>query len=165
VRRGFPAAEDDMKTKAFLLRFTLFSVALMMAASVARNEDTRNRDGNWWRNQTRVARLSYMTGFFDGVQLGNNFSYFAYAKEYEASDPDALVAMQKTTESFDKYSTEYLNNVTNEQVADGLDKFYSDYRNRSIALKNGVWIVLNAIAGKPESEIEHISENFRKYPQ
>jgi hypothetical protein len=50
-----------------------------------------------------------------------------------------------------------MTNITNGQVVEGVDKFYSDFRNRRIRVKNAVWIVLNQIAGRPNVDdmIQH----------
>ena len=34
------------------------------------------RDGNWWRTTNLDMKKSYMVGFFDGLVLGRNFSYW-----------------------------------------------------------------------------------------
>ena len=56
----------------------------------------------------------------------------------------------------------YIQNVTNVQLSEGLSKFYEDYRNRQIMVINAVWLVLNAIGGKPDNDMESLIENFRK---
>jgi len=55
-----------------------------------------------------------------------------------------------------------LNSVTNGQLAAGLDKFYADYRQSKHQAQNGVWLVLNSIAGKSDTEMEKMAENYRK---
>jgi len=65
-------------------------------------------------------------------------------------------------QSYKTMSGKYLNNVTNNQIADGLDSFYEDFRNHSIVVSKGVWIVLNMISGKPDAEIQKMIETFRK---
>jgi hypothetical protein len=52
--------------------------------------------------------------------------------------------------------------VTNAQIADGLDQFYSDYRNRSIVVSSGVWLVLNSINGTPKDQLDNMIEGFRQ---
>lgn len=45
--------------------------------------------------------------------------------------------LPKTDKSFDDYNNKYFTNVTNFQIVDGLDEFYSDYRYRRIILHGG----------------------------
>jgi hypothetical protein len=148
--------------KTFAQRLFLISIVLMLTASIARNQVSTTRDGNWWIEESQPAKLTYITGFFDGMDLGNDFSYWGYVDEYKAKDHDAAIAMAKTTASFDEFSSKYLTNVTNGQLVSGLDKFYADYRNRRIKTQKGVWLVLNSIAGKSDTDMEKLIENYRK---
>ena len=70
--------------------------------------------------------------------------------------------LEKVKQSYYHYFFEYLNNVTNSQVVDGLDILYEDYRNRKIMVSNAVWIVLNEIAGKSSDEMDEMIRNYRK---
>jgi hypothetical protein len=117
-------------------------------------QDNTRRDGNWWREQTPSGKITYMTGFFDGMGLGHNFAYW--------NNVNDKVCAPKIVGSYDFYSDKFLKEVTNIQLADGLDEFYKDYRNRSIRISDGVWLVLNSIAGTPQAELDKRIENFRK---
>jgi hypothetical protein len=148
--------------KLHLGRSVLFAIVLLLTATIARDQVSTTRDGNWWIEQDQSEKLSYMTGFFDGIELGKNFSYWGYMDEMKAKKPDAVSAMAKTVASFDEYSEKYLSTVTTGQVAEGLDKLYVDYRNRSIRVSSGVWLVLNSISGKSDAEMQKLTESFRK---
>ena len=58
----------------------------------------------------------------------------------------------------------YFKNVTFEQLIDGLDHFFSDYRNRSIDVNGGILVVLRKIRGDSESEINKMINALRKLP-
>lgn len=133
---------------------SLWLVALLSILSFPLLAQSTRRDGNWWLEQTQYAKAAYVVGFFDGTHLGAEFSFWKFK-----DDPSAIA---KTTESFEFYGDKFLKGVTNEQLADGLDAFYKDYRNRKIRLHNGVWLTLNAIAGTPQADLEKMVENFRK---
>ncbi len=90
----------------------------------------------------------YMTGFFDGTVLGHEFSFWDFTNTKEKG-----ACVTDTIESFKTYWQKYGQNVTNIQIADGLNTFYSDYRNRSILIHDAVWLVLNSIAGTPQEQI------------
>jgi len=47
----------------------------------------------------------------------------------------------------------YFRRVTSGQVGSGLDHFYQDFRNRSIALQNAVDIVVRQIAGEDTEQL------------
>lgn len=53
-------------------------------------------------------------------------------------------------------------NVSNGQIVNGLDQFFSDYRDRRIRVHNAVWLVTNGIADTPEAELQQMIESWRK---
>ena len=77
--------------------------------------------------------------------------------------PTPSRTVEKVLDSFHAINKRFMDQLTNRQVADGLDKLYEDYRNRSILISDGVWLVPNAISGKSDKEMEVLIENFRKY--
>ncbi|MGA8216716.1 MAG: hypothetical protein WB799_24235 [Candidatus Sulfotelmatobacter sp.] len=140
--------------KSLWLTALLFALSLPLYA-----QQSTRRDGNWWLEQTPLLKASYITGFFDGTDLGSKFSY------WECHDEDvskACLVNSKARESYEFYGNKYTKDVTNIQLADGLDVFYKDYRNRKIRVSDGVWLTLNAIAGRPQADLDKMVQNFRK---
>ncbi len=103
----------------------------------------------------------YLTGLFDGTDLGNRLSYWSFVEKGEKEKTETATAV---IDSYGRMSAKYLKAVTAGQLCDGLTAFYEDYRNRSIVAPNAAWIVLNTIAGKSGKEIESMTESFRKFP-
>jgi hypothetical protein len=132
-------------------------IALLFALSLPLYAQNSRRDGNWWLEQTPLLKASYVVGFFDGTDLGYQFSYWKCLGE---NDSACLV---KVKGSYEFYRNKYTKDITNTQLSDGLDVFYKDYRNRKIRIHDGVWITLNAIAGTPQAELDKMVEGFRKY--
>lgn len=132
----------------------VFSIILLNAG--ASHEQTENRrDGNWWLAQSELGKSYYVTGFFDGMTLGNQFSYWGIS---DKDDP----ARAKAVASYSEFGDKYLKHVTSGQMVDGLDKLYSDYKNRRIMVWGAVWLVANGIAGKSEAELQGMIESWRK---
>lgn len=154
ARFAYPQYHLRMKTtlKACVTLLTLLFCSLNLHAS-----DTRNRDGNLWRTLTAEQKLTYIAAFWDGMELGHEFDLFDLVnrKEKAACAADA-------DKSFNTYTDKYAKNVTTVQIVDGLNTFYADYRNRSIPIHGGVWIVLNSIAGTPQETLDKMTEVFRK---
>jgi hypothetical protein len=71
---------------------------------------------------------------------------------------------ERAIASYEQFTKKYLEHLTSGQVSDGLDKFYEDYRNRTILINWGIWIVLKAIAGDPQAEIDALIDNL-KHPR
>ena len=132
--------------KAFL------ALVLTLVALPALAQNNR-RDGNWWNEQPQSLRATYILGLFDGTDVGFDFSVWEGKSEEWT---------QKAQHSWEKYTSTYLNNVTAGQLSDGLTALYKDFRNRSIPIRYGVWIVLNQISGTSTEQVEQLLENFRK---
>jgi len=148
-----------LNIKAGILQTVVLICSLLLLPTPARNQNSDRRDGNWWRGQSEYARTVYVTGFFDGILLGNSFSYWGFVHDGKTDNQSAFSAVN---ESFEQYYGRYLRDVTNAQLADGLTTFYSDYRNRRILISNAIWLVLNEISGKSEDEMKKMIENWRK---
>lgn len=137
---------------------SILALALMFAAvSTVLAQDANRRDGNWWRDQTRLSQANYITGFFDGMELGHRFSIWKNVNDKKAGD-----AVYRASISYEEYSRRFLGAVTAGQLVDGLNDFYADYRNRSIRVHDGVWLVVNQIAGTPKEQVDSMVENWRK---
>ena len=131
----------------------IFLLGILPALSVA--EENR-RDGNWWRDQDKLTRSGYITGFLDGMGLGSNFSFWNFAKDTKMN-----ACMEKVLESYADYHSKYFEKVTNGQLVDGLDSFYANGQNRRILLTDAVWLVVNVIAGTPQDKIDSMLKTWR----
>jgi hypothetical protein len=136
------------------------SAFFLLAISMSVFGGDFSTDGNWWLSLPKNVRAVYVAGFFDGKELGHNFSTWKYLSPNASKAEQASV--NKARQSYSEYSQKYSHNITFDQLVDGLDSFYSDYRNRRIQLSGGVWLVLNAVAGTPEDELNKMIENWRK---
>jgi hypothetical protein len=141
-----------------MMRRRIDLVVLLLATCIP-GVAAERRDGNWWRGLTTSERFMYVTGFFDGMDLGNNFSYWGIKNKDGVID---LPVARRAMSSYDEYSAKFFKEVTNSQVGDGLSAFYEDYRNRTIRVSDAVWLVVNSIAGKSDEEMKPLIENFRK---
>jgi hypothetical protein len=139
------------------IRLLAMTLALCLTAPLSRNQEYDRRDGNWWKQLDAVSRANYVAGILDGMELGNKFSVWGI----DQSDANCKDAAKLVASSYSDYRSKYLSNVTNIQILDGLDAFYSDARNRGILVNGAVWLVLNQIAGKPQAEMQALVEKWR----
>jgi hypothetical protein len=116
------------------------------------------RDGNWWIRLAKADKAWYVIGFFDGMELGFRFSYWGIKDEKKIGTAFDVGI------SYSNYLKKYLSNVTSGQLVDGLDSFYSDFRNRRISMHGAVWLVVNSIVGTPKEELDKMIEGWRKDP-
>ena len=68
--------------------------------------------------------------------------------------------MSDAVASYTLMKSKYIVHVSSGQLVDGLDAFYADFQNRNILISNGVWIVVNQIAGSPN--VNDMIINFRR---
>jgi hypothetical protein len=149
------ASRLSSKIRIMRLLFVLLSALLLVPSASA--ADQASRDGNWWNSQTELFKDVYVVGFFDGLLLGKNFSYWTGVK-----DGTKEVWVDKAAESWHTYYQRYITRTTSRQIADGLNALYTDFKNRSIPVEDGVWVVLRQIAGDPSAEIDQLIQNYRK---
>src|SRR5438128_4084001 len=105
----------------------LLIICMSVLLSYSASASAERRDGNWWRSLSQRYKYDYALGFLDGIKLGAKFSYWG---TFEKDNKDRCTA--EAIASYREYQDKYLLNISNDQVVDGLDEFYSDYRNRRI---------------------------------
>ena len=147
--------EDMGKIERLLIVIVVASLGTFVYSGPLIASD--QRDGNWWRQQQYETKLTYIVGFFDGMELGKNFSYWNFT-----NDADKKECHEAVSNSYKEYTRKYFQNVSNDQLVDGLNRFYEDFRNRRILLHNAVWLIVNEISGTPEIKMKHMIENWRK---
>ena len=74
--------------KSFWLTALLFALSFSLYAQ-------DRRDGTWWLEQSHSYKFTYLVGFFDGMNLGEKFSYGKYTDDKGCVD--------KVMGSFDFY--------------------------------------------------------------
>jgi hypothetical protein len=115
---------------------------------------SQTRDGYWWLAVPQQSKVTYITGMLDGMFVGNIFSSYELMT---ADDP----CLKKVDDSF-HHSTALTQNITAQQIRDGLDAFYKVEHNRFVPMHFGMWIVVNQIAGTPKAQIDLLLESLRK---
>ena len=79
--------EWEKMNRHFMRASSIAFVLLVCGIAAARNEPGQRRDGNWWREMGSGEQFVYITGFFDGMDLGNNFSYWGIMDKQKAILP------------------------------------------------------------------------------
>ena len=133
----------------------LFTIVLTMTTFGVCADEPR-RDGNWWTDQSQCMKTAYVVGFFDGMELGNKFSYWGLTADQGETCNYFIV------KSFNDHYSKFFSDITSGQLADGLDNFYSDYRNRRIKVADAIWLVTNSIVGTPHEELDKMIESWRR---
>jgi len=147
---------------AACLRAAIF-VGLMFGAISAQ---AAGRDGALWVQLTESQKLDYAAGFFDGIGYAQGIyggALLAAMADPKTGKFDAKRAeVAKGVDAFanGKLSRDF-RDVTAGQIAAGLDKVYSDYRNARIALGDAMIVVMRSINGASDDSINQLLESKR----
>lgn len=136
----------------------LLTVIMLTTSSLSWSGIER-RDGDWWMSMNKSSKNSYITGYIDGMKLGNIFS----CQKYEINSKNYSDCIKLTDKSYEEYDNLLFSNVTNNQLAAELDNFYTNKKNRRIFVFNAVWISANRISGMPEAEINRMILKSRAF--
>ena len=151
------------------MRVTLL-LTLLMLAPHAIPQDTSGSDGaisdgNWWYEHKStdesgkgtifaVMKTAYVRGFLDtaaGAVIDASTS--ARLKTEDAKPCFALLRGE---------AVRYFSKISSRQMIDGLDQFYSDFRNRRISIGYAFFIVAHQIAGDDPARIEEMIANAKR---
>ncbi len=134
-------------------RQVLLVVTAFLCTGLSGNAESVDHDGNWWRSQMQSAKYQYAARLFDGSTGGFNFLEFGMSAD--------IPVKTANPNSCGTGSQKYVH-ITGGQLIDGLDKFYSDHRNRNIAISNAVTVVVCRVAGMPQDALLKMIEQYRK---
>jgi hypothetical protein len=121
-----------------------------------------HRDGNFWREMSVNQKAVYVAGFLDGME------------EAEGHELDDVLALMKTLPKSVKTGQQWdilearatalepLSNIKIGQLEDGLNQFYSDYRNRMIHIGHALLLVAESIKGMSAEKVEEHSAQYRE---
>lgn len=109
---------------------------MIIAATLALAAQATAGDGNWWCTVNRQTKTFYVCGMIDGI-----------------------IASGKADQTPRFY---YNSEDRLDQLVDGLDRFYADFRNRGIAIPFAAEPVIMAIEGAPLDKINQKIADFRR---
>lgn len=171
-----------MKNLIFIL---LILVLLFPPSAIAEMQDVSKFDGNDWRGWDILLKYSFIGGFIAGTAYVIENNMQSQDKNFD-SDKASKVYFQhyfvpddkkpKNTFSRNEVSLllgkrkEYFNvslisyiifEISNDQIVDGLNLLYNDFKNRQIKLKDAIYIVKKQIKGASPEEMEAIFQYLR----
>jgi len=164
------------------MRCTVFIVAGFLLASTAtpsRSEakGLESADGYYWLSlEDESSKHLFIAGFLLGsFSVLKEFDDFICVKESnrtelrmtkEANARHSLPKFEKQEAaqgfidgfcySLSRINQRELYGLTNSSVAEGLDSFYGDFRNKGILIKDAVYLVKAQIKGTPTEDIDKI---------
>jgi hypothetical protein len=117
-------------------------------------------DGVHWREKMDGSiRVGFVAGFLQGLSTSAEiFPAVVCGADPKASKECYALGYG----AVDKYFLAQHRRVTYGQYVEGLDTFYSDYRNRQILVRYAMNYIGKAISGTPKAELEKMLEFLRQ---
>jgi hypothetical protein len=138
-----------------LIRTVLLCCTLAVpTASIA--QQTLRSDGNWWVSQSLSAKEAHLHGVKDGLMLEERL---VLRSSFDGGG-DNDVIRKRQAESM-AAPRRLLKSINSNQIRDGLDAFYADFRNRQITLPDGLQIVIYQINAESPLLIESLVNSMR----
>lgn len=134
-----------------------FLIALFLSTQVFGQGISWRGDGNWWLAQSKTTKDSHIVGVTDGLRLQEALVLRSHIDRED--DPAAI--RRKQAESMEA-PRRLLKGLNSNQVRDGLDAFYADFRNRQILLPDAMQIVIYQINAEPSVLVETLLDSMRK---
>jgi hypothetical protein len=123
------------------MKRSIIILSTLVALSTACLSAQSAHDGAWWVGLSPGAKENVITGFLDGMALGQNLALMGAGS---SSDPGCRSTI---AQSYTYVRTRYFRNVTASDVVSALDSLYGDSENGSIIIGRAVWIAVNRLAG------------------
>lgn len=134
----------------------LLFLTFFVARGRGQQQTPPNFNGYWWSGMTPSYKLGWVSGYAmamdsaASLQMGTCMANMPlYRKEWPNADPKVVLqkmCLSETQLDFD--------GIAMGQFADGIDSFYSDYRNKQLDINWAIQYARDAIKGKPASELD-----------
>lgn len=156
-------------SKALISLSAKILVMFLMVNGVAHGDT-----GTVWSTMSRLQKHSYVTGYLQGkidteIEIASNLTdellrstVIGLPKKCDSKCMDTISEFAESESKMIIRNKKKFGNADVEQVVDGLDKFYADYRNRNILPADLIEIVIDGINGVSDESIEKRLEFFRK---
>jgi len=136
--------------------FKIVTFVACLVVFVPAQAQTR-QDGNWWQANSVVIITAYIMGFWDGrlaeTENWDSALLFSGPKEFDKK----FLMFAATVEDRAAKARNLAPNMTVKQFRDGLDSFYTEYKNRLIPVREACDNVTYSIVGEPPEFIEKLT--------
>ena len=138
-------------------------VALMVLvlAGTAHGQE-KERNGYWWTNHSQDFKLGFVMGFAVAMTDNADVAWLrcieAKPGGAEKASVEELKACMKTPE---RVMLSY-GGLRPDQLVDGVDEFYKDFRNKNILIEVTMRYVKDELRGMTDKELQDELADFRK---
>ncbi len=146
-------------------RIALTILLLLSLGTEAGIGEEQKHNGYWWEDKNESFKLGFVTGYaMAGNNAGDMLAFECLANKHggvlpqKAPPKEELIAcsQESVPAAFD-YSQVLIG-----QLADGIDEFYKDFRNKNVPVSLAIRYVRDQLKGKPAKELEDELTAWRK---
>jgi hypothetical protein len=148
-----------------LIKIHVGFVLLLLAflGTMASRGQDQNHNGYWWADRSKEFKVGFTSGY--AMAMVNAYDRSAlrcFADKNGGTVPEkypgneVLEACRGVVTPFD------FNNFQFGQLADGVDEFYKDFRNKTIDIVPVMFYVRDQLKGRPAKELENELESMRR---
>jgi|HubBroStandDraft_5_1064220.scaffolds.fasta_scaffold306140_1 hypothetical protein len=136
------------------LRMLLLGTILLFPTSPTSIDSGKPKNGYWWADMSDTRRLGLVEGYVTGLSRAE-----VLLRQSLDFNNDKIVDRTRK-----KPVTSYLDfsEISYGQYIEGLDVFYSDYRNKRINFNVAILYVRDQVRGASQDELEKRLEGMRK---
>ncbi len=121
------------------------------------NESSNLPDGHRWLSLDENSKYAHIVGFLEGMFLGHCFTTWELPGGMTGDAP-----YRYATDSYNTHWKRFVSNTVYRDFFEGLDALYADADNRKIAIRDGMWIVMNKASGRSDTTMKSMIEAFRE---
>jgi hypothetical protein len=133
-------------------------IACLISPYSAAQLGNKNFNGELWKAMDTTTKLSWANGFVQGISLSSSLAPMYLCDGVKES----YKCYTAGSETMERNFMGQFRGMALDQLTDGLDVFYSDYRNRQIDIVFATTYVAQSIKGKPAAELDKQIETLRK---
>jgi len=170
----FARGNDLGKGKAMKKTYSIVEVIVVVlviwgSAYGGEYTDVTDLDGNTWKMLPKSWKFGFVHGFISGISVA--LSEAAPINKNINFLPEVVYYLDATTKTKKKWYIRAckfpaekveMYNITVDQLCEGIETFYKEYRNRNIEMVNAIYIVKAEIRGKDPGYIKAQTRWLRK---
>ena len=146
----------------------LLTAALLLCSTDSTSADETRTDGNWWNAQNEYQKAGYIEGFWGGNSFERELvDAVVILNTPKTNKPGEVIAWlregAKIEDALAKKDGALFSNVTVGQMLDGVNSFYSDFKNRRIHVTHAILVVGNEISGASQASINTMTNFYRQH--
>jgi hypothetical protein len=126
----------------------------------------QEHNGFWWAELSDTFKLGFITGYGEAMTLNYNQTGFdCLADKNGGTVPQKLPDDKVMTDCFEKNAKLEPLDFTKlrfGQMAEGVDEFYKDFRNKAVHVNRAMRYVRDELRGKPAKELEDELTRWRR---